>query len=373
MRLLYLVGALGRGGAELQVAQLARLMRQRGHEVALLAYDGPSDLDDDLRQVGVDVRVAHARRRREKLAVVREAVRELQPEVMHGVMKRASSLAVMARGLRRRPRIVATDMSTATFNPNQRALRAALVAFAFADRVVTQTELNRRNLERLAPWLRGKVRVIRNGLDTERFTPNGDTGRTVGEPFRFCAVGTVYPIKNPVRVLEALAKLRRRGAPPFRLDWYGRFGRSEGEREAMQETVRSAVEALGLHDVVTFHGEVGSVEEAYRKADALVHASLQEGFPNAVAEAMACGLPLVVSDVSDLPLVVESAENGFMCDATDVSSITHALESMLTLDVHKRFAKGEASRRLAKRWFALDPFADSFENLYTTLVGAQIR
>ena len=371
MRLLYLVGALGRGGAELQVAQLARLMHERGHEVALLAYDGPSDIDDDLRQAGVDVRVAHARRRREKLAVVREAVRELQPDVIHGVMKRASSLAVMARGLRRRPRVVATDMSTATFNPNQRALRAALVAFAFADRVVTQTELNRRNLERLAPWLRGRVRTIRNGLDTERFAPAGRTGRAGGEPFRFCAVGTVYPVKNPLRVLEALAELRRRGTIPFRLDWYGRFGRSAGEREAMQETVRSAVEALGLHDVVTFHGEVGSVEEAYRNADALVHASLQEGFPNAVAEAMACALPVVVSDVSDLPLVVQHAENGFVCDPQDVASIAVALEHMLHATRDVRAGMAERSRALAQSWFGYERFSGDFERLYRELVGVR--
>ena len=369
MRLLYLVGALGRGGAELQVAQLARLMRERGHDVTLLAYDSPSDLDDEVRQAGVDVRVARATRRREKLAVVHAAMRELRPDVMHGVMKRASSLAVMARGLRRRPRIVATDMSTATFNPNQRALRVALVAFAFSDRVVTQTELNRRNLERLAPWLRGRVQVIRNGLDTERFTPNGDTGRTVGEPFRFCAVGTVFPVKNPVRVLEALAELRRRGAPPFRFAWYGRFGRSDRESDAMRDTIRRAVEALALHDVVTFHGEVGAVEEAYRNADALVHVSLQEGFPNAVAEAMACGLPLVVSDVSDLPLVVQHAENGFACDPKDVASIAAALERMLHTTPNARGGMAERSRALARSWFAYERFAGDFERLYRELAG----
>ena len=368
MKILYLVGALGRGGAELQVAQLARLMRERGHEVALLAYDGPSELDDGLRRTGVEVRTARARSRREKLAVVREAMRDLRPDVLHGVMKRASSLAVMARGFRRRPRIVATDMSTATYNANQRALRVALVAFMFADRVVTQTELNRGNLERLAPWLRGKVQVIRNGLDIERFTPVARAGCEAHEPFRFCCVGTVFPVKNPVRVLEALAELRRRGAPPFRLDWYGRFGRSEGEREAMQETIRSAVETLGVRDVVKFHGEVAIVEEAYRGADALVHVSLQEGFPNAVAEAMACGLPVVVSDVSDLPLVVRSAANGFVCDPQDVASIAAALESMLHATRDERGGMAERSSALAQSWFGYERFSGDFERLYRELV-----
>jgi glycosyltransferase involved in cell wall biosynthesis len=346
-------------------------MHERGHEVTLLAYDGPSELDDGLRQVGVDVRVTRATRRREKLAAVRAAVRELRPDVMHGVMKRASSLAVMARSLLRRPRIVATDMSTATFNPNQRTLRAALVAFGFADRVVTQTELNRRNLERLAPWLRGRVQVIRNGLDTERFTPADRARHPPGEPFHFCAVGTVYPVKNPVRVLEALAELRRRGTPPFRLDWYGRVGRNEGEHEAMQATVRNAVEALNLRDVVTFHGEVGAVEAAYRSADALVHVSVQEGFPNAVAEAMACGLPVVVSDVSDLPLVVQTAENGFVCDPQDVASIAAALERMLHATPDARLGMAERSRALARSWFGYERFAGDFERLYRELVGVR--
>ena len=373
MRLLYLVGALGRGGAELQVAQLTRSMRGRGHDVSLLAYDGPSDLDEDLRQAGVDVHAVRATSRTQKLRVVRGAMYDLRPDVVHGVMKRASSLAVLARGFRRSPRVVATDMSTATFNPNQSTLRAALVTFAFADRVVTQTELNRSNLERLAPWLRGKVHVIRNGLDVDRFTPSERDGGRAAEPFRFCAVGSVYPVKNPVRILEALAELRHRGAPTFRLDWYGRIGRTEEERTVMKETIEHTTEVLNLHDAVTFHGEVSSVEAAYRRADALVHASLQEGFPNAVAEGMACGLPVVVSRVSDLPLVVAEARNGFVCDETDAGSIADALQSMLTLDSSERRAMGQASRSLATRWFALDRFADEFEELYASLLGNRVR
>jgi glycosyltransferase involved in cell wall biosynthesis len=188
--------------------------------------------------------------------------------------------------------------------------------------------------------------------------------------FRFVCVGTVYRVKNPVRVVEAVRILTERGHNVFRLDWYGRLGMGGPEaRSADYEQAAEWVSRQGLDDRVTFHGPRGDIERVYPEADALVHASLQEGIPNAVVEGMACGLPVVVSRVSDLPLIVETAKNGFVCDETSPVAIADAMQRLLETPPAERAAMGTRSRELAMRWFGMDRFVSEFEALYRSLLS----
>lgn len=88
----------------------------------------------------------------------------------------------------------------------------ALVLFHLADCVVTQTVMNRNSLCRLAPILRTKLRIIRNGVGDTRFSPIAKSGEKV---FRFICVGTVSEVKNPVRLVQALRILREQTTQPY--------------------------------------------------------------------------------------------------------------------------------------------------------------
>jgi glycosyltransferase involved in cell wall biosynthesis len=363
LRVGYVVAALGRGGAELQLLQLAAGMVRRDHHVSVIAYGGPSVLDDEFRAAGVEVVAERAVTRMQKRRVVRAWMMRSQFDVIHAILQRASSVSLLARWPRRKPAIIATDYSTASFGPRTSELWMSLMTFVLADRVVTEVEVNRRSLERLVPPLRGRTLVIRNGLDTETFRPASVVPR--GPVFVFCAVGTLYDIKNPLRVIEAIDEMRRRGRTGFRLDWYGRD--SPGDRQNVGHRARLLVRERGLQDYITFHGETQPILEAYQRADALIHASLQEGFPNVVAEAMACGLPLLVSRVSDLPAVVKEARNGLVFDETSATAIADAMEQMMDRSIDERMEMGLRSRKLAIAWFRLDRFLEDFERLYRSL------
>jgi glycosyltransferase involved in cell wall biosynthesis len=368
MRIALMISALGRGGAEGQLIRLAHGLQKRGHSVEVWCYGGSSKLDDELRGNGIVVRNSLKRSVLAKVVSVRTWHRDFHPDVVHGFMKRASTLAVLAGLGQREARIIGSDLSTATYGRRKPSLWVSLVFFRFADAVATQTELNRRSLEKLAPWLRGRTRVIRNGLDMERFRPGPVTG--ANGPFRFCAVGSVYGVKNPWGLVQAAIELRRRGLEDFRIDWYGRLGlKGDGQPSAAYLEAMREARANGVADVVTFHGETPNVVDVYRSADALVHPSVQEGFPNAVVEGMACGLPIVVSRVSDLPLVVNEARNGFVFDETDPSAIADAMQKMMGLSPDARAAMGERSREIAVRWFGLGRFVDEYEQLYRELVA----
>ena len=358
-----MVGALGRGGAELQLMALAESMVSRGHQVEVLLYASRSRLDDTLRGKGVVVHVVEARGRRAKLAATRAWFRAFQPDVVHGIMKRASSLALLARLPNRTPPVIATDMSTATYGRHKPSLWGSLLVFALANSVVTQTETNQASLHRLAPWLRGRTTVIRNGLDVRRFSPPRLRRSATGDPFTFCVVGTVYAVKNPERVVAAVAELKKRGHDGFKVRWFGRL-RMPSEADHDRHPALALAQQLGVDDVISFEGEVDDVERVYGESDALLHASIQEGFPNAVAEAMACGLPLVVSNVSDLPTIVRTARNGVVFDPLSPDDIASAMERMLRTDAEQRRHMGDRSRACAVEMFAMERFAHDFEAEY---------
>lgn len=371
LRVGYLIGALNPGGSERQLTELAMGMAARGHRVEIACYDGPGKFDLAAERGGARVRVMDGGSRLHKIQNVRRWIEEFQPQLLHGFMKRASSLAVLANLPGRGCRIVASDFSTATYARRQPALWGALALFHLADRVVTQTEINKRSIATMAPLLKPKLRLVRNGVDIVRFSP---VPRSANDVFQFLCVGAVFKVKNPIGVVEAVRVLRERGVRPFRLIWAGRFSRgAESERSVDYLEAVARIERHGLADIVTFKGEVQAIEQDYRAADALLHVSVQEGIPNAVVEGMACGLPIVVSRVSDLPLFVAEASNGFVCDAEKPATIAAAMDKMMRASDQERQAMGERSRRLAVDWFGPERFISEYETLYAELGAGEAR
>jgi len=362
------IGRLGYGGAESQLIRLALGIAKREHHVDLLCYDGGSPRDEELASPDINLTFGCGGSRSRKLNKYRSWFKSHKPHVVHAFMKRASILAILGRQQKSQFPIVASDLSTATYNRLSPALWLALVAFAKADKVATQTKLNQRSLHLLAPWLRRKTIVIRNGLDTDQFTPPMET--LPKRPFRFAVVGSVYHIKNPVSVVKAVKHLVDTGRRDFIVDWYGRKGLNGDARPSSDyHHASSLVHQFRLQKFFVFHGETNPILPAYQRSHCLLHASVQEGFPNAVVEGMACGLPLAVSRVSDLPIVVKQANNGFLFRERNPVSIANAMRQMMDLTDSEFAEMGMRSRQLAIKWFGLERFVLEYEDLYYRLTS----
>lgn len=370
LRVGYLIDNLNAGGSERQLSELATGMVGRGHAVEIFCYnsEGEGEFDHYVQEHGVVLHRMVGRNKLHKIRGIKQWVETFQPRILHGFMKRASSLAVLANLPRRRLGVVGSDFSTATYRPFTPSLWGALILFHFADCVVTQTVMNRNSLGRLAPTLKDKLVVIRNGVDDTRFCP---IPKSAGKVFRFLCVGTVSEVKNPVRLVQALRILRQQTDRPFIFDWVGRYrDHFNGQPTNAYLKARQLVDEYGLQDLIAFKGPSPSVVDEYRKADALVHVSVQEGIPNAVVEGMACGLPIVVSRISDLPLIVEAGNNGITCDAFDPTDMARAMKAMLEFQISDRRTMGCRSRTLASDWFGLQRFITEYERQYYSIVEA---
>jgi glycosyltransferase involved in cell wall biosynthesis len=186
--------------------------------------------------------------------------------------------------------------------------------------------------------------VIENGVDITSFAPAERTDHGDGSSVVFLTVARLTKRKGLDRLIRAFAPLARETSVPSRLLIAG-----DGEEDA---ALRALARDLGIADRVEFLGRVDHARFAlYGEADVFVLPSRNEGMSNSALEALASGLPMVVSRTGGMAELVTDGVNGFLVDAEDMAAFTTAL-SRLAESKARREAFGAMSRRRAedKTW-----------------------
>jgi len=235
---------------------------------------------------------------------------------------------------------------------NPESIRKKVTTASF---VLTCTGSNRRLLRTLAelgpdePMVKPKVELHYDGVDTQYFSP-AKNGNPPSPPL-ILSVGRLVPKKGFEILLEAALLLRCQGIP-FHLQIVG-----EGPlRSDLEERIRH----LDLEDCVELTGMLvlPQVRERYRNARCMVLASRitdqgdRDGIPNTLAEAMACGVPVIASHLPSIRELVVDTESGLLVPPEDPAALARALSRVLTDDdLHCTLAKG-GRKRVVKRFAA---------------------
>lgn len=118
---------------------------------------------------------------------------------------------------------------------------------------------------------------------------------------------------------------------------------------------------------MTLHDPNQKIEEEYRKADIFCLPSLFEGYPNVVAEAMSCGLPILCSNVYENPYIVEEGVNGFLFDPKNPVEMADAIKKMVSLSYENRKEMGKRNRQLCLKRNTEEVFLKSYVELIEKL------
>ena len=180
----------------------------------------------------------------------------------------------------------------------------------------------------------------------------------------FLFSGRWEPRKNVVRTLEAFASFKRRFGTLHKLVFTG--GRSWGASEA-----EAVIRRLGIEDAVVDVGK-GSIDDLpylYGGADAVVYASLWEGFGMPIAEAMACGTPVITSNISAMP---ETAGGGaLLVDPYSTEDIVHALHRIATEPALRERLRASGLNRA--QCFSWEKTARRTLDLFEEVAGTALR
>ena len=200
-----------------------------------------------------------------------------------------------------------------------------------------------------------RLHLIPNGVDLSRFGRPRVPSRG---PLRFLTVANLIAYKGHADLLAAFAL-----AAPELPDWQLRcVGRDDGLMDALQAQARDA----GIGDKVLFLGSRADVPELLASSDVAILASHEEGFPNAVIEAMAAGLPVVATRVGGVPEAVEDGVTGLLVPPHDPQALAAALRRMAG-DPAACARMGQAGLARASAIFAIEACVDRYRELYERL------
>jgi glycosyltransferase involved in cell wall biosynthesis len=204
------------------------------------------------------------------------------------------------------------------------------------------------------------VEVVPNGIpfrNGDRSSLRNELGLSAND-LLLVAVGNLYPVKGHAVLLRALGGLLRSGEianVPWRLAIAGRGEEEEGLRALAREE--------GIADRVTLLGFRRDVPDILAAADIFVMPSLSEGLPLALVEAMAAGLPVVVSDVGGVPEVAVAGREAILVPPGEPALLAEGLARLLR-DPSARVTMGRAARERALRDFSVSTMCEAYERLY---------
>ena len=207
------------------------------------------------------------------------------------------------------------------------------------DRIVASTPAEGAQLQ----WLYGvdlnKVVTIPPGVDLNRFRPIGlrEARHMVGVPpddRMILYVGRIEPLKGIDTLIRAIAILRAGcpdDAPCLHLAIIGGNPNDPIQENAEMERLKRMRIDLGIEDVVTFLGarDQNALNNYYSAAEVVVMPSHYESFGMVALEAMACGTPVIASEVGGLAFVVQDGETGFHVEAQNAQALAGKLSLIL--------------------------------------------
>lgn len=206
------------------------------------------------------------------------------------------------------------------------------------------------------------IPIVCNGVDTTAFHPNEK--KSVERDINILCVGRLIERKGQDHLLHAFARLRSELDIPLKLTLVG-TGDADGRLK------RLCAELL-LQNSVDFVGVIPSelMPEVYAKGDVFVLPSQNEGMSIALLEAMACGLPVVVTDTGGTAELVRANTNGLIVPWANVDELTKAL-AVLVRDRELRNRMGTANRRTALK-FSWDSMGQAYLDLCTQIAKGSI-
>ena len=311
LKILFLIRSLSIGGAERQLVILAKGLHQQGHEVSVAIFYAGGPLEKELHETGIPVFALHKSGRWNVLPFFMRLVRvvwKLKPRVIYGFLGTPNILSAFLKPIFPKIRMVwgvrASNMDLDRYDWLARAgYRLECWLSRFADLIICNS---RAGLEYAAAhgFPRGKMTVIPNGIDTERFKPDAAARTRVREEWGIAEneiliglVARLDPMKDHPTFLRAAAMLARE-RPDVRFVCVG-----DGPESYRAELHRLTIE-LGLDGKLILAGARRDMPAVFNALDIASSSSYGEGFSNAIAEAMACGVPCVVTDVGDSALIV---------------------------------------------------------------------
>jgi glycosyltransferase involved in cell wall biosynthesis len=365
LKLCFLAGTLEHGGAERQLFYMLQALRQAGATVRVLSLDRGEFWENKIQALGIPVTwVGEPRSRWKRLLRILDAVRRDRPDVLQSQHFYANAYAsIVARIVR------AVGIGALRSNGQMEVSESGRLGGWLNLHSPAVIAANSRNALRYAAAHgvpASRLFFLPNVVDTERFSPP-EKGSTA--PFTLIAVGRLVSEKRFDRFIEIVARLRT----VHRLNVRGLIvGHGCPDENLRPDLERKARQSGLFPGHIEFRGVVADMLPLFREADVCVLTSDYEGTPNVLLEAMACGLPVVASDVGGVPEIIRHGQTGFLHAPADLAGFAGSLAALAKF-AGARIEMGRRARVFVENNHSLHRLPAYLDSLYQFALPATNR
>jgi glycosyltransferase involved in cell wall biosynthesis len=316
---------------------LSKRLCERGHDVVIAIFYPGGPLEKELSDTKVRIQALNKRGRWDVVGFllrIIQVVREERPDVLHGYLLEPNLIATILKPLFPTMKVVwgirCSNLDHADWL-DKLSFKLNCWMSSFPDVIIANSHAGR-EYHLSAGYPAGKIVVIPNGIDTERFRPDPKARQRirlewgVGECEKLIGlVGRLDPMKDHPIFLEAAAFVAKKRKET-------RFVCVGGGPEEYRASLQTLARSLGLGERLLWAGPREDMPAVYNALDVAVSSSYGEGLSNVIGEAMACGVPCVVTNVGDSAWLV--GDTGRVVPPKDHVALKNAIESMLDQGPH---------------------------------------
>ncbi len=377
IRVAYLIRSLEAGGAERQLAQLAGALDPASFATRVITFYPGGDLEEEIKAAKVSLTSLDKRGRWDLLGFLlrlRRAVADFKPDILHAYLSTANLMSLTTGARRAGAKIVwgkrASELDTSNYDwATGLSERLEMTLARKPDLIVANSAAGRAHCIAKGAAEATTI-VIGNGTDLARFQPMAEARAALRREWGLAEevpligiVARLDPMKGHPAFLRAAA-LALRERPELRFVAVG------GGPEAVVDRLQAEARDLGLAEAVLWAGKRQDIPRVLNALDLHCSASLfGEGFSNATAEAMAVGVPCVVTDVGDSAAIVGAT--GSVVPPDDPQAMAKAWLEILGSDARSGPAARERCRQRVAEQFSMEAMVARTEAAYRNLMDGQ--
>ncbi len=268
---------------------------------------------------------------------------------------------------------------------NRKGGAAKYKLYDFADAVISTSQVLEGLCQR-AGLAREKIIRLPNGVDHELFKPVGKQERMAlreklhapQDKIILLTVGTVNYTKGLDALIQAIVRLDEPMKKRIRLWVVGPMTNRDGANsvqpgfEEFVDKVKAMISEFNLQDIVQFKGRQQNVNEYMQAADMYIHPSRKEGQPNAILEAMACGLPVIANLLPGITdEILQTGRYGYLVNVDNPRQFASAIRVLIN-NQFLRQRVGQQARDHVVKYYSIQHVAQRYLSLYSSIIHKNV-
>lgn len=370
MNICFCITNLATGGAETMLLKLLQKLDRPRFNPTVISLVGLGEIGPRIQALGIPVHIlGMSRAVPNPLLLLRLArlLRQLHPDVVHTWMYHADLLGGLAARLSGRERVIwAIHQCNLSKEVNKRSTlwvvkACALLSHRVPAQIISCSQ-RAKEVHAAVGYAADKLHVIPNGFDLGRFVPDAAARTSVRSELGLAAdaplVGLIARFdsqKNHFGFIEAAAQVHAQWPRVH-------FVLAGTDVDGANAALNAAIATKGLKAHMHLLGRRDDVPRLMAALDVLASSSHGEAFPNVLGEAMACGVPCVVTDVGDSAEIVGNA--GHVVAAGDMTALAQALVTVLLLSPEPKAALGVQARARVGAHYEIGHVTRLYEAFY---------